>query len=157
MQWYEILSIFGFPTLATLIIGDIYARVKLNSKKFKEKRKNEHQEELKTVVREVVKEEIKPLENKIDKVDTEVSQIRNVEIKTLYRANRDSLRNQLYQLYDRCELQGYKTSTDIDNEAHMFRSYTDLGGNSGTVSRHENFETIDTEKEFLRKKKTKEN
>lgn len=157
MQWYEILSLFGFPTLAALILGDIYARVKINGKKFKQKRKAEQQEELKEVVREVVKQEIKPLETKIDKVDNEVSGIRNVEIKTLYRANRDSLRNQLYQLYDRCELQGYKTSTDIDNEAHMFTSYTDLGGNSGTVSRHENFEKIDTEKEFLRKKKTKQN
>ena len=100
MDWYQILSVIGIPTLMALIVGDLYARAKLSSKKHQDKKK----EEMKTVI----KEELSPL-------NTNLTQLKD-SIKTLEESNRATLRNDLLVSYRQCTEKGYKTLEDMQKE-----------------------------------------
>ena len=147
MQWYEILSLFGFPTLAALIIGDIYSRAKLNGKKYKEHKKAEEDVRLKKIVTEVMQKENQDIKKDIEETKQIICDIKSDDIDILKKANRDSLRNQLYDMYDRCI--EYKTNSDIENEAEMFDSYKRLKGNHGCDDRHELFKKLPTEDQYF--------
>ncbi len=143
MQWYEILTLIGFPALGALILGDIYARIKLGGKKFKQK-KNKEQKEL---IAEVVKAEVTPIKESL--------QVIGNKINTLEEGECSSLRNDLLNSYRHCEKEGYRTTEDTQNWSHMYEAYKKLNGNSFIDTLKTDFDCIDTYDEY--KKKLKNN
>lgn len=68
--------------------------------------------------------------------------IQQNDLTSLKKASRDSIRYQLYAIYDRCDVQGYRTSHDSEIENELFNSYKALNGNHGCEARHEAFQKL---------------
>lgn len=148
--WLTLFLALGGSTLIALIVQGIAhlisERGKRKAREIEEAVQEKRQRERIQEMRDVIKEEVQPIKERINDIAEVVDEIKTGDIVTLKDANRDSLRNQLYTLYDRCYL--YKTNDDIDNEANMFNSYTALGGNSGCHARHDAFLLLPTEAQF---------
>lgn len=143
MELWQTIITTAITTLVGIIITDIVIRVKTSGKKHNEKRKKERLDEM----REVVEEVIKPVQVEVAEIKQDITAIRTTDIRELKKANRDSLRNQLYTIYDRCI--EYRTASDIENEAEMFDSYKTLNGNHGCDTRHKLFMQLPTEDQYF--------
>jgi hypothetical protein len=121
-QWISlaalIVSCLGIPTLATLLVTDIHNKKKEDSKQAKDSKKKE----LMDGVREVVKEEVKPITDDVKDIK---KQLELSSAGTLA-----SLRNDLLIQYRSCCDKGYRTNEDIKNWQDMLEAYHNLGGNS---------------------------
>ncbi len=146
MVWWQTIVCSALTTLIGIIVTDIVVRIKTSSVKEIEKKKTAQLAQ----IRLVIQDELQPLHEEIREVRRDVEEVKNSEIVTLSKANRDSLRNQLFNLYDRCDHQGYKTSDDVENESEMFDSYKTLGGNHGADARHNLFIKIPTKSAYSR-------
>ena len=123
---------------------DIYTRFKHTSKKMINKRKEEQTEDLVKIVKKVVADELEPVKKDITEIKNEISTIKNQDIKVLKVANRDSLRNQLLNVYRDCETKGYQTMEDSKNFLYMLSSYRNLDGNSFIENIAKHMENIPT-------------
>ena len=151
-------------SVASAILGaagvDLYIHFKNKTKKSIERRKKEHQEEMKEAILPCIQEAIKPIGDKIDDIDNDVREIKNSDIPMLKNANRDSLRNQLFAAYRHCDKIGYRTTEDTENFLHMKESYEKLGGNGVITDIHTQFmnlplENLESVKYRSQTKKTK--
>lgn len=120
-------------TLVAALVTDIIVRVKASSKKSLNRRKAEQREE----IIDIFAEATQPLKDDLNKVNEQLDDLIRNDLKILKKANRDSIRTQLYEIYDRCEL--YKTTNDIETESELFDSYKALKGNHGCDARHNRF------------------
>lgn len=148
--WLTIFLALGGSTLIALVVQGIAhlisERGKRKAREIEEAVQEKRQRERIQEMRDVIKEEVNPIKGQVDSIAQMVNALQTEDISVLKEANKDSLRNQLYILYDRCYL--YKTDDDIENEAHMFKSYTALNGNSGCHARHNIFLQLPTEAQF---------
>lgn len=143
--------ISGITALIGLIIGDVYTRIKKNGKKARERKKKEHEEE----IRKILKEEVTPLKEKITEANNRIKEIQDNDLDILKKANRDSLRYQLYRIYDTCIF--YTTADSRYSEKELFDSYRKLDGNHDCQLRHDKFISLPHEEEYnYKNKKDKE-
>lgn len=103
---------------AGVLVKDIWSAVKKNGKKHKERLAQEQKDNL----RAVIKEENKPLEERLNSLENKVGLIGN--------GTETSLRNALLAFYRECAKKGYRTEIDTENFTHMYDDYCALGGNS---------------------------
>ena len=122
LQWIQIASLvistLSIPTIAALIWKDLYEKRKADKNKMQELRS---QENIKTI-RNIIKEEISSIENKIDTIST--------DLKLVGKGTLSSLRNDILKSYYDCVLKGYRTQDDSENFREMYQAYKNLGGNS---------------------------
>lgn len=130
--WYAIITTCG-TTLAGALVADIIVRVKTSGKKYINRRKAEQRGE----IIDIFTEATRPLKDDLNKVNEQLDDLIRTDLHILKKANRDSIRTQLYEIYDRCEL--YKTTNDIETESELFDSYKALMGNHGCDARHDRF------------------
>ena len=129
-------------TLAGILITDIVVRLKTGGKKYRDRRKAEQRKE----IIDIFAEATKPLQTDLDSVNKKIDTLMSTDLKILKKANRDSIRTQLYEIYDRCEV--YRTNNDIETESELFDSYKALKGNHGCDARHERFTNLPTKEEY---------
>jgi hypothetical protein len=152
MAWLPIVSLIvsclGIPSLGALVITDIYRKHKENSEQAKELKRKQAMDD----VREVVKEEIKPTNDKLEDTKEEIKSLKTdiAEIKTGTLA---SLRNDLLGCYYDCCKKGYRTSDDIHNWQDMLDAYHKLGGNSFITEVNVLFNELPSEEQWKSKKK----
>lgn len=130
---------------------DIYVHFKDRTKKALNKRKKERQEELQEAIAPCIDAAVKPINEKIARMEKDVQEIKNDDLPILKDANRDSLRNQLFAAYKHCSKIGYRTMDDTENFDHMFESYKKLNGNGMMIDIHKHFmglpiKTVEAEK-----------
>lgn len=142
MELWQAILTTALSTLVGIIVTDIIVRIKTNGKKYLGKKQAEQQAEIKNIVAEVME----PLKKDLELVNKKIDNIAEGDLKALKKANRDSLRCQLYEIYDRCI--AYKTKDDIDNESELFDSYKALNGNHGCDARHKKFAELPTKEEY---------
>src|SRR5574344_2525583 len=115
MDIYQILTLCGVNTLSativTLAITSLYNYAKNSSKKAREIRKKENQEN----VRAVVKEEIDPIKK-------DLSELKE-SFYILGDGSKASLKNDLITCFYRCRDKGFKTDDDAANFRTMLEAY----------------------------------
>lgn len=139
--WYAIVTTCC-TTLAGALVADIIVRVKTSGKKYLNRRKAEQREE----IIDIFVEATQPLKDDLNKVNKQLDDLIENDLKILKKANRDSIRAQLYEIYNRCEL--YKTTNDIETESELFDSYKALKGNHGCDARHDRFVKLPIKEEL---------
>lgn len=147
MELWQTILTTAITTLVGIVVTDIVIRLKTSGKKHNEARRKERLKE----IREVVEEVIEPVKIEITEIKQDITAIRDTDVRDLKKANRDSLRNQLYNIYDKCI--EYRTASDIENEAEMFDSYKALNGNHGCDTRHNLFMQLPTEDQYFYNKR----
>ena len=122
MDIYQILTLCGVGTLSativTLAITSLYNYAKNSSKKAREIRRKENQEN----VRSVVKEEIDPIKKDLGELKE--------SFYILGDGSKASLKNDLITCFYRCRDKGFKTDDDATNFRTMLEAYHKLHGNS---------------------------
>lgn len=137
MEWYQVVSfIVGFTGIGSVIGGLILSLI--NKKKSQLSRGQ--QEEADDHTREMIKSELAPIVSEL-KVNNDL--IRN-EIKTLNEkvealdvkldpicdGTMSTLRDSILSCYYKCSEKGYRNDYDYENIHHMFDAYHELKGNS---------------------------
>jgi len=147
MNWENIsfwLTFIGLPTLFGTLLVDLYLRIKNSTKKSKEKKKQEDVNSIKEIVKDVVEPLVEPIKNTVNNIDKKTS--------VLEEANQAVLRNDLWAVYRHCEKKGYKSDRDMENFSHMYAAYKALNGNSFIDDLKREFNDLENEKEYNRKK-----
>lgn len=116
--------------LAGLIVSDIYVHIKKTGKKAMDKHAQEQEDKMKALIRETMKDSLNEITAEIEDIRHDVSDIYKKDIPDLRIAIQASLRDQLTNMFIRCQAQGFRTMRDTENAEHMFTSYKNLGGNS---------------------------
>lgn len=148
MEWYQILSLCGIPTLVGLIVADIYARIKLDGKKHVQKRKQERIEEIQEAIKDPIQKILDDYNPKLQKIEQTQNSISN-RIRIMEDSDICVLRNGLLNSYTYCEKQGFRSTDDTESWMHMYESYKALGGNSFIDRLKQDFEKLPTEAEYL--------
>lgn len=115
--WLTIILALGGSALISLVVKDFYCFIKAGSKKGKARIKQGKQDEM----REVVKSELEPIDQKITKIEKNLSTNTDGTVTLL----RDRMKCSL----NYCHKQGYASATDRANWHEMYNTYRELGGN----------------------------
>lgn len=139
-----VFSLLAIPTLAGLIWKDIYERKKENSEKRKKEKKKEFQEN----VREVIKEENKPIKDSIGEIDKKIDLVSDGTL--------CSLRNDIKNCYYDCLEKGYRNDYDFQNIHDLYEAYKNLGGNSFITDIMIRFDKLPPKDEYKKTQAEKE-
>lgn len=129
-------------TLAGVLVTDIIVRIKTSGKKYRNRKKEEQRQE----IIDIFKDAMGPIKEELKEVNQKIDSLTSGDLKVLKKANRDSIRTQLYDIYDKCTI--YKTRNDMDTESELFDSYKALKGNHGCDARHERFVSLPIKEEY---------
>lgn len=140
--WQTVITTL-ISALVAAVTADVIAHIKAQSKKHKERIAVDQE----IVTKKIVAEENKNIEKAISTCNQKLDSMRAEDLSPLKKASRDSLRYNLYEIYDKCEERGWRTKDEISSESEMFDSYKALKGNHGCDSRHANFEKLPIRKE----------
>ena len=131
----QIISIIlaGIVTLAGLFGVGVYFA---DRAKYKAGRKNRHEEEAeerqkaayKEELRSVIKEENKPLENKIDQLDKNIVEMKG-DLADNTIGTVTLLRDRMKAILDECRKEGYASTSTKANWHELYTTYGNLGGN----------------------------
>lgn len=140
MDWVSIVSLIvstlSLPTLVGFIWRYLYEKRKENSEQNKAQKKRDQQ----NMFRAVIKEEMQPLENKVDQL---VDRLDEVGEGTL-----SSLRNDILKCYYECVRKGYRNDYDYTNIHDLFEAYCALHGNSFIRDVMGRFDSLPTKEEY---------
>lgn len=114
----SILSLFGVGTLFAMFWKDKHDKKLAETEEAKKNAKKVKQEEM----REVIREEMAPLAERLAKVEEMLA----IDCE----GTQAGLRNDLLRTYYDCAARGYKTRYDAENFCDMYHAYIKLGGNS---------------------------
>ena len=114
----SILSFLGFGTVFTTIWSHFIKKQEEHAKALNKSFNEEQRRNLDMIV----KEDIKPLKDKVDKIEEDGVYEREALIA--------SLKNDLLHIYYDCKAKGYKTNWDAHTFEAMYVAYTKMGGNS---------------------------
>lgn len=150
-EWVPIASLIasciGLPTLAALIVTDLYRRKKekrLENSAYEQERK---EAELKKVVRTVVKEEVQPL--------IDITKSLQDDSPLIKQSLQATLRHDLYEIADRQRIAGY-CPLDVKNDfENIYKCYHALGSNGVMDKTREEVMSLQTVKPA--KKQVKKN
>lgn len=124
MQWYQIvslivsiLSLLGFGTVMKTLITERHERKKQETEEARALAKQEKQDE----IREVIKEELKPVVKRLDILSEDLEKNTKGGVTLL----RDAMKNSL----DTCRHQHYTRASDRANFNELYKAYEELGGN----------------------------
>ena len=139
-----ICSTLAIPTVIGLIWKDIHDKKKENSEEKKRKRKEEFQNN----IREVIQEELKPLNDKIETMDQKIDLVAD--------GTTSDLRNNIKDCFYRCHEKGYRNDYDFKNIHALYNSYHNLHGNSFIDDIMNRFDSLPPKEDFLKKKAEEE-
>lgn len=160
MQWYEILSLVGFPSICSACIVALINYLINNNKKRVDKKKKENDD----ATREIVQEELKELKSQIMKITTSIKYIidkydqlganvqealnkveeLNTKFETinnkqtdLEKALQTEIRHDIREACMRCIQRGCRTQDDILEITQLHDEYEKLGPNGYTNDLYE--------------------
>ena len=88
------------------------------------------------------------------KIDEKVKPLEN-ELKAIGGGTLSSLRNDILTCYYRCVEKGYRNDWDYTNIHDLYKSYSELHGNSFVADVMERFDNLLTKEEYEKKKRKK--
>ena len=138
-----IITLTAFPTLVGIFWKEIFQNRKEKSAEAKKKRR----EELQASVREVIQEELKPVDESIKRLDKKVELVADGTV--------SSLRNDIKDCFYKCSEKGFRSDYDYKNIHSLYASYKNLGGNSFIDDIIHRFDALPPHDEFI--KHTKDN
>ena len=152
MAWYNIVSlivsILAIPSVVGLFWKDLHDKKREESVERKAKKKAEERENIKEVLNEVLEPikvnlsaDLKTLNKKVDLVSS---------------GTLSSLRNDILKDYYICRAKGYRSDYDFSNMHSMYKSYSELGGNSFVSDIMERFDSLPTQEEYEENKRKEE-
>ena len=146
----EIIGLSGAVISALTLLGVGYATKALWETRAERKRqsteeyKKAQKEERKMAVREVIREELKPVKENISAITDDLKQLQ--ESDTLQKESLQSiLRDRLYELYNLCLRKGFATLDERENFENMYQKYHSLGMNGVMDDIHYKFFELPTE------------
>ena len=105
------------------------ARYKAGKKNRKEQAREDAEEERKNEnLRKIIREENKPLQDKLNDVDAKTDEIKSDLAKNT-KGTVTLLRNDMKKSLDFCKKQGYASASDRANWHELYNTYANLGGN----------------------------
>lgn len=116
--WLTMFLSLGGSTLIALIVTLVFNKFKDGTKKTIDKRKQEHREEMRAIIRD----ETKDIKTQLGSVNDKIDNLQN--------GTQCSLRTAILRSYYECLAKGYKTNEDAENMDRLFDAYYKLGGNS---------------------------
>ncbi len=137
MEWYTIvttvLTVLSIPTLFGLVWRDLYEKKKSDNAANKGRKEKEELE----MLRHAIKEEIKPLNQKIDKMGEKLDKVGD--------GTKCTLRNDILKFYYECCAKGFRNDDDYQDMIKLYEAYTALGGNSFISEIMKQFDKLPTE------------
>lgn len=142
--WVQTVITVAVSALITTIISTIIGRVLKNrfEKKDAEDRVLKEQEETqrKELIVTVLRDEIKPISNTIEKLSDKLEKIGDGTL--------SSLRNDILTCYYRCREKGYRNDYDFQNMHDLYEAYSGLNGNSFVADVMDRFDKLPTKEEY---------
>ena len=138
----SVLTLFGVGKLVSDFLDEKKERRKENSIEAKKLQKEERME----AVREVVKEELKPLHSEIECIGKDVKELQESD-KAQKESLQSILRDRLYELNSVCFHKGFATLEERENFENMYQKYHNLGMNGVMDDIHKKFFKLPIEKE----------
>lgn len=124
-EWVPVASLIasciGLPTLATLIVTDLYKRRKDKQKENSENEKHRKEQELQDSIRAVIKPEIQQLMVTMGELRAD-SELTKQSIQA-------TLRHELYEIADKWKAKGYCPTQVKEDFENMYQRYHALGRN----------------------------
>jgi len=120
----SLLTLLGLGVVMKNFWDDKHAEAQASRAEEKEKAKKERQDE----IREVIKQEIKPLQDGINNLDQKVEDVQK-DVKKLRASMITVDRIVMKMALDGYEKQGYTSSSDRAAWRELYDNYEDLGGN----------------------------
>ena len=120
----SVLTLLGLGVVMKNFWDDKHAEAQASRAEEKEKAKKERQDE----IREVIKQEIKPLQDGINNLDQKVEDVQK-DVKKLRASMITVDRIVMKMALDGYEKQGYTSSSDRAAWRELYDNYEDLGGN----------------------------
>lgn len=140
MEWYQVvpivvsvLTLLGVGSFFSLLWKERFEKRKTETAQEKERIKKEKQEEM----REVIREEIKPLKEDIEQFK-ELDELQRKSIQAI-------LRDRLYELSSAASKKGYTTLNERENFENMYVQYHKLGKNGVMDSIRDDYFSYPTE------------
>ena len=157
----EIVSIVGMIISVLTLCGIGYATKEFwisraeRKKQETQEYKKAQNEERKVIVREVIKEELKPIKEDIATLHDDLKELQ--ESDQLQKESMQSiLRDRLYELYNICSRKGFASLDERENFENMYQKYHSLGVNGVMDDIHKKFLHLPTE-EYNENQKNKNN
>lgn len=124
-EWVPMVSLIasciGLPTLAALIVTDIYRQRKEMRQKNSEENKRRKEQELQDAIRVVIQSEMKPLASAINELQAD-STITKQSLQA-------TLRHELYDIADKWKAKGFCPTQAKEDFENMYQKYHSLGNN----------------------------
>ena len=148
--WVTTIITVVVSALITTIISTIVGRSlkKRFEKKDEEERIIKQEEDTKnreTIVK-VLREELKPVTDTIDKLNDKLDKIGEGTL--------SSLRNDILTCYYKCHDKGYRNDYDFQNIHDLYEAYKALDGNSFVADIMVRFDNLPTKEEFREEQRT---
>lgn len=112
----------------------------VKEEEYEKLREDRIRRERKADVMNCTAEVVKPLADKIDKLDQKLGTVEDGTLSTL--------RNDILTCYYRCVEKGYRNDYDYQNIHHMHESYAELHGNSYVKDIMDRFDELPTKEEL---------
>lgn len=156
MNWVEVAITTAIGAIITTLIGLFLTRyIKKQFKQkdeFEEFQKQKQDEKNRTDMRHIVREELVPVREDIKGVADRVSRVEgNQEI--LKSGSISALKNDILDVYYKCNKKGYRNDYDYQTVHTSFESYKGLGGNSFIVDVVFRFDNLPTKEEWEKEQK----
>lgn len=116
--WLTIILALGGSSVIGYVVTQICVAIHHKGKKYRDYVKTQKQNEM----REVLQQENKPVNDKLDQLTVRLGTVENGCL--------SGLRNDILTCYYRCKEKGYRNDYDYQNVHHLYEAYDELHGNS---------------------------
>lgn len=148
----QVITILAIPSTIGLLWKYLFDRKVKRSEEYKKLKKKEFQDNVREVIREEVKSEVEPLNDKIDKVVKQNEKMTN-KLELVGDGTLCSLRDDILSSYYKCSEKKYRNDYDYQNIHDLYEAYKNLDGNSFVADVISRFDALPTKEEYTATKK----
>lgn len=140
--WMTIFLALGGSTLIGLVVKEVYDMIKSKNKKAIQYDKEKEILATKETIRDIIREEMKPINEKLSKIEDDVDNIKK-DVEDTKGGLQAELRHDIRNSCRRCIQQGFKTEEDVMEIDALHDRYEKLGTNGLTNTLYDKFLLLD--------------
>ena len=140
--WLTIVLSLGGSTLIGLVVKEVYDVIKSKNKKAIQYDKDKEILTVKETIRDIIREEMSPINEKLSKIEDDVDNIKK-DTETTKKGLQAELRHDIRNSCRRCIQQGFKTEEDVMEIEALHTQYEALGTNGLTNTLYDKFKHLD--------------
>ena len=158
-MWVTIVfTIIGWTGIVGIIVREVISAVKRKKEKVKKLKERAELENLTLTIKDVIKQEIQPLNDRLDSLDVKMDNIKK-DLTYTKDGIQAELKHDIRNSCRRCIEQGFRTEDDLQEITSMHDNYEKLGSNGVTNALYDEFQNLPLvpnghKKESTTKKKT---